>query len=168
MKTASHHRLGLDRAIASSTVLHEEARHSANNITTVASISCITPWAVWSSEAPVRNSPHNSALKQRSKLLVDPVKAFLHKTYHLPRPPVRITGWQERLKLAQTRESLRHNNASCQKRWLACLRCRLPIRRDRHQPLGRFFTVWAKMHSHCAGPVKNLVLTIPQRPCLSC
>ena len=81
-KRKSHYRLGLNRAIASSTVLHEEARHSAVDTTSVASISCITPWAVWSSKGQARKILHNnSALKLRAKLRVEPVKTFLHKTY---------------------------------------------------------------------------------------
>ena len=86
-KRNSHYRLGLNRAIASSTILHEEASALRSQYyLSLHRSRRITPWAVeavWSSaRVMLKNSPHHSALKFRTKLSVEPVKTFLHKTYY--------------------------------------------------------------------------------------
>ena len=76
-KRNSHYRLGLNRAIASSTILHEEASALRSQYYLSRIDLVHYPMGrVVAREGHVKNSPQNSALKLRSKLRVEPTKTF--------------------------------------------------------------------------------------------
>jgi len=171
-KRKSHYRLGLNRAIASSTILHEEASALRSQYY----LSRIDLVHYPMGRVVLRRScqkilHNNSALKLRAKLRVEPLKTFLHKTYDSTaccREDHCKGKSKERTKLATNPLCLRVTTLFCTK-WkgrsrVGALRYRLGLpRRDRHTgPLGSPFYASGK-DAQSLRPRASFLLS--QKPC---